>query len=166
SIFFYFHNMAAPAPTYFPESQDNKILKPQTSSIDDQGRPYLLSSKEAERPNDNESSLSSPSGEMMLEDKTKVSVQADRGEVIQLENRMELRDNVHIETSSGYVLKGSQMTLSFKNNDATSTHPVTGTGPAGDVDSEEGVHITREGDIHFKGLAHLVIRPQEEKEIS
>ena len=153
--------VSAPERTSFSDTQDNQILKPQTSSVDEQGRPYLLSSREAERPNSDEASLSSPTGEILLEDQTKVSVRADKGYVIQSENRMELTGNVQIKTSSGYTLTGSQMTLRFKNNDATSTHPVAGTGPAGDIDAQGGLHVTREGNIHFKGLSHLVIRSQD-----
>jgi lipopolysaccharide export system protein LptC len=156
----YLQTMSSPEETSFSDTQDNQILKPQTSSVDEQGRPYLLSSREAERPNSDEASLSSPSGEILLEDKTKVSIRADKGYVVQSENRMELTGNVHIETSTGYILTGSQMTLRFKDNDATSAHPVTGTGPAGDIDAQGGLHVTREGNIHFKGLSHLVIRSQ------
>lgn len=135
----------------------NLVVNPRIHSIDNHGKPFIIQAQEAEQVGSLQAKLSHPSGTFQLDDGTKMEVSANLGNLQKQEEALGLSGNVDLKTGTGYSLKAPNAHVDLKEKTAETHEPVTGSSPKGAIKAEEGVKITSDGTIRFKGKTKLVI---------
>ncbi|OAO06713.1 LPS export ABC transporter periplasmic protein LptC [Roseovarius indicus] len=104
----------------------------------------------------------------LLNSGNSVNVTSDRGEMNQHRNSASLSGNVHIDTSTGYVLTTELLTANFDELYAESPGPVEGTAPAGDLTAGRMVlrnnAETDQAHLLFTNGVKLIYQPQISEE--
>ena len=62
-----------------------------------------------------------------------------------------------LKTGDGFVLKTEKADLDVKAHKAKGHLPVTGKGPAGDVDAKDGFEADKDT-VHFKGQTKMIFK--------
>lgn len=104
----------------------------------------------------------------LLNSGTKVNITSDRGEMNQHRNTASLSGNVHIETTTGYVMTSERLAAQFDELYVESPGPVEGTAPAGDLTAGRMVlqNHAETGKAHllFTNGVKLIYQPQNPEE--
>lgn len=138
----------------------NLVINPRISSIDDQGKPYQIQAKSAQQLGDLQATLDNPKGNFVMEDGTELAVSASIGDLKKHKEELGLSGSVDLKSNSGYELKAPSATVDLKTKTAESSEAVYGKGPQGEIHSDQGVKITSDGQITFKGKTKLLINPE------
>ncbi|MFN7710062.1 MAG: LPS export ABC transporter periplasmic protein LptC [Holosporales bacterium] len=147
----------------FDVTIQNKLVNPESITLDDKGRPVKLNADLAEQSNNDKVDLSKPTNEIQLEDGTQVKIKSERGTIDRTTDTLTYEGGVQVETSSGYTLETPSATLNLKSHIAEGREPVKAKGPAGEVEGE-GFSVDRDkGLLTIKGKSRLVINPQEKR---
>jgi len=152
--------------TLYPQVQQairqaNLVINPRISSVDDQGKPYQIQARSAQRMNELQATLDLPQGQFMMDDGTQLEVSANLGDLKKEEDALKLSGTVNLKSDSGYELNAPSATVDLKSKTAESYDPVSGKGPRGEIESKEGVKISSDGKIVFKGKTRLVINSKQ-----
>lgn len=106
---------------------------------------------------------------MQLTDGSRIDIEAENAAVNEPANRIELRGNVVIDSSTGYVVRTDLLQGELRSITADAPDGVTGTGPIGDLDA--GAFRIREGaaeghvQLFFTNGVKLVYQPAREGEV-
>lgn len=106
--------------------------------------------------------------DFLLSSGAKVNITSDRGEMNQYNQTASLAGNVHIETTTGYVMETELLKARFDDLYAESPGPVEGTAPAGDLSAGRMVleNNAETGNAHllFTDGVKLIYHPQVSEE--
>ncbi|WP_343564128.1 LPS export ABC transporter periplasmic protein LptC [Kiloniella sp. b19] len=140
-------------------------LNPEFLGLDDNNQPYTLSADLAEQSRDRESEifLTSPKADLNMNDGTWLALTAENGLYDKVQRLLNLNGNVEIFQNEGFTIQTTDANFDLPGGYAYGQTPVTGHGPAGQIESE-GFEIERKGEvIRFTGAAELIILPGEGK---
>lgn len=141
---------------------ENKLQQPRMKSLNKKGRAYMLQAVTATQASaekaDMSGDLSTPHGEMELDDGSLLEFWAEKGHFSQQDNLLHLSGNVHIITSKGYDFRTQSAAFDFANNQGEGHEPVTGIGPTKETIEAQGFKIIGKGDeIQFTGQTRLTL---------
>ena len=134
----------------------NRLSSPRFQSIDEKGRPYYLTAKNAIQKNNHTADLEVPYSKMQMEDGAIVEINSDIGFYNDLTKKLDYKDNVKLRSDTGYDLRTSLAHVNLENKQADGDRDVEGEGPTGKIWAQ-GFHTTQGGVIHFKGKSRLII---------
>ncbi len=87
-----------------------------------------------------------------------LNVSARSGDYDQEIGQLNLTGSVQLRDQQGYVLNGESLMVDLKTGDATSTQPINGTGPRGDLKAE-GLIVKQSGShVILQGRSQIILR--------
>ncbi len=143
----------------------NRLEGPQLHSIDDKGRPYHLKAKSALQKDSSNTDLEIPESTMELQDGSTLKVQAYKGFYNDQAKMLDYRQDVHLESSTGYHLKTSLAHVDFQKKTAYGDQNVEGDGPTGKIWSH-GFKAYDNGVVHFTGKSRLIISKSKSDDLN
>ena len=137
---------------------ENKVLKATMVSVDQEGRPFKVAADEAVQVKKNQIELTTPKNELELKDGTVLAIQSQEGHFDQDQGVLTYQKNVTMTTTQGYRFETKQAKVHIKEGRAASEDPITGDGPMGHIESQQGFEIEKETrTLTFKGPTHLTL---------
>ncbi len=127
---------------------------------DDEGQPYsVLANGVRQRPENQETiELNGPSAEISLKDGKFLSAKANAGLYNREDKKLDLSGNVDVGEENGYRFKTNSALVNLDEGTATGKEPVTGEGPLGTMEAQEGFNLLDRGrNVHFNGKSRLVL---------
>jgi lipopolysaccharide export system protein LptC len=125
--------------------------------VDDQNRPYTLTATTARQDGPATVRLTSPVGDISMQNGTWVSMKARFGTFVQHTNLLDLWKNVVLYRDDGTTLYTQNMSMDLHNGVATGSQPVHAEGPFGTLDAQGFALTDRGAVIQFTGPARLVL---------
>lgn len=128
------------------------------NGIDQQGQPYTVTAKSVRQPMPDEVRLSTPRGEIALENGQWVLASSRNGLYYQSSEQLELNQDVVFYRDDGTTLLTDNLIVDLRTNSAASSDAVHVEGPFGAIDAK-GVTISGGGAaVDFGGPARLTLR--------
>jgi len=135
-----------------------RVTDAQYHSVDQHGRPYTLTAAIAVQDGPERINLTTPKGDITLENGTWMMVKAKQGVFIQHSNLLDLSHDVTLYRDDGTTLVTSSASLDLARGAAAGAEPVHAEGPFGTLDAQGGFTATDKGtSIVFAGPATLVL---------
>jgi lipopolysaccharide export system protein LptC len=127
-------------------------------SIDAQGRPYTLTATVAQQDGPERINLTTPKGDITLQNGTWMMVKGKQGVFIQHKNLLDLSHDVTLYRDDGTTLVTASASLDLTRGAAAGADPVHAEGPFGTLDAQGGFTATDKGtSIEFAGPATMVL---------
>lgn len=154
------------------EIVENHMIKPRYASTDKHGRPFEV---EAEwgKPKDTtheEADLITPHGKLTTEKHGDVIVDSKHGHYDKNTNILKLDTDVVLTTGDGYRFESQQADVDIQNKIVEGGQPISGHGPAGELESQDGFRIeeTEDGNriLTLKGKSRVVINASTLKKVN
>jgi len=140
------------------EIEGAQLIDARYHGVDDKGRPYTLTAATAQQAGPERFNLTTPKGDITLEDGTWLMLQARQGVFIQHANQLDLSHDVTLYRDDGTTLVTGSASIDLKNGAAAGAEPVHAEGPFGTLDAQGGFTLVDKGaTIQFAGPAHLVL---------
>jgi lipopolysaccharide export system protein LptC len=140
------------------EVEGAQLIDARYHGTDDQGRPYTLTAATAQKAGPERVNLTTPKGDITLQDGTWLMLQARQGVFIQHTNQLDLSHDVTLYRDDGTTLVTASASIDMKNGAAAGADPVHAEGPFGTLDARGGFTLLDKGaTIQFAGPAHLVL---------
>ena len=127
---------------------------------DDEGQPYsVMASGVRQRPDNQDTiELNAPSAEISLKDDKSLSAKADAGLYNRGGQKLDLSGNVDVGEANGYRFKTGSALVNLDAGTASGKEPVTGEGPLGTLEAQDGFTLTDRGrNVQFNGKSRLVL---------
>jgi lipopolysaccharide export system protein LptC len=127
---------------------------------DDEGQPYsVLASGVRQRPSDQDTiELNEPAAEITRNDGKFLSAKAKEGLYNRGEQKLDLSGSVDVGEQDGFRFRTEKAFVNLEEGSASGSAPVTGEGPLGTMQAQDGFHITDRGrTVQFNGKSRLVI---------
>jgi lipopolysaccharide export system protein LptC len=135
-----------------------RVTEAQYHSVDQHGRPYTLTAAIALQDGPERINLTTPKGDITLENGTWMMVKAKQGVFIQHSNLLDLSHDVTLYRDDGTTLLTASASLDLARGAAAGAEPVHAEGPFGTLDAQGGFTATDKGtSIVFAGPAKLVL---------
>ena len=112
--------------------------------LDDKGRPYTLTAATAQKVSPERVNLTTPKGDITLQNGTWLMLQAKQGVFIQHTNQLDLSHDVTLYRDDGTTLLTASASIDLKNGAAAGAEPVHAEGPFGTLDAP-GLHPAGQG---------------------
>lgn len=144
--------------------QSNMLINLKLISTDEQGKPLRINARTAQDLGQGKAILNAPSSDFTTEDGTNMHLSANSGNLDKGNNSLTLEGSVDLKTKTGYELKAPSAVMNLKDHSTESFEPVYGKGLRGDIQSKDGIKITSDGDIFFKGNTTLTINASDKDE--
>jgi len=126
--------------------------------IDERGRPYTVTAVEATQVNPDRVNLTTPKGDVTLQNGTWLMLQSKDGVYRKQENELDLSHAVTLYRDDGTTMLTESAAVDMKNGAAAGAQPVHAEGPFGVLDAKGGFTFTDKGEeVQFAGPAHLVL---------
>jgi lipopolysaccharide export system protein LptC len=126
-------------------------------SVDDHNRPYTLSATIAQQVGPDRVNLTSPKGDITLENGSWVMLRAKQGVYMQHSNLLDLSHDVTLYRDDGTTLVTASASMDLNRGAAAGSEPVHAEGPFGTLEAQ-GFTLTDKGAlIDFTGPAKLVL---------
>jgi lipopolysaccharide export system protein LptC len=140
------------------EIEGAQLIDARYHGIDEKGRPYTLTAATAQQAGPERFNLTTPKGDITLEDGTWLMLQSKQGVFIRHINQLDLSHDVTLYRDDGTTLVTASATIDMKNGAAAGAEPVHAEGPFGTLDAQGGFTIVDKGStIQFAGPALLVL---------
>jgi lipopolysaccharide export system protein LptC len=140
------------------EIESGQLIDARYHGIDDKGRPYTLTATTAQQAGPERVNLTTPKGDITLQDGTWLMLQAKQGVFIQHANQLDLSHDVTLYRDDGTTLVTASASVDLKNGAAAGADPVHAEGPFGTLDAQGGFTLVDKGStIQFAGPAHLLL---------
>lgn len=139
---------------------ENRVLHANYASVDDKGRPYTISAREAVQEKNNPDSifLEAPQADIAVNDTENLIISSKHGLYEQAQSHLSLMDDVTMTHSDGTVLKTTLLYFKLGAQSASTHAPVIVTGPRGTLKAA-GLDVQNRGDVTiFKGPATLTLQ--------
>jgi lipopolysaccharide export system protein LptC len=146
------------------EIQAAQLIDARYHGIDDKGRPYTLTAATARQVGPERVNLTTPKGDITLQDGTWLMLQAKDGVFMRHINELDLSHDVTLYRDDGTTMVTASASIDLKNGAAAGAQPVHAEGPFGTLDAQGGFTLVDKGaTIQFAGPAHLVLNPQSSR---
>lgn len=142
----------------------NLLVNLKLVTADEHGNPMRISARSAKDVGQGKAILDAPYSEFTTEDGTSMRLSANFGNLDKARNSLVLQGSVDLKTKTGYELKAPSAFIDLKEHSAESFEPVYGKGLRGEIQSQEGIKITSDGDIFFKGYTTLTINSKDNEQ--
>jgi lipopolysaccharide export system protein LptC len=140
------------------EIEGAQLIDARYHGVDEKGRPYTLTAATAQQAGPERFNLTTPKGDITLEDGTWLMLQSKQGVFIQHTNQLDLSHDVTLYRDDGTTLVTDSASIDLKNGAAAGAEPVHAEGPFGTLDAQGGFTLVDKGStIQFAGPAHLVL---------
>jgi lipopolysaccharide export system protein LptC len=140
------------------EFQSGQLIDPRYRGVDDHGRPFTVTAATARQVDPNRIDLTSPKGDITMQDGTWLMLQAKSGTYAQREKQLDLTRDVTLYRDDGTTMVTSAASIDMKDGAAAGSAPVHAEGPFGTLDAQGGFTVIDKGAaIQFAGPAHLVL---------
>ena len=139
------------------EIEGAQLIDARYHGIDDKGRPYTLTAATAQQVGPERYNLTTPKGDITLQDGTWLMLQAKQGVFIQHSNQLDLSHDVTLYRDDGTTLVTASASIDLKNGAAAGAEPVHAEGPFGTLDAQGFTLVDKGATIQFAGPAHLVL---------
>jgi lipopolysaccharide export system protein LptC len=140
------------------EVEGAQLIDARYHGTDDKGRPYTLTAATAQKAGPERVNLTTPKGDITLQDGTWLMLQAKQGVFIQHTNQLDLSHDVTLYRDDGTTLVTASASIDMKNGAAAGADPVHAEGPFGTLEARGGFTLLDKGaTIQFAGPAHLVL---------
>jgi lipopolysaccharide export system protein LptC len=134
-----------------------RVTQAQYHSVDDHGRPYTLTASIAQQDGPERVNLTTPKGDITLQDGTWMMVKAKQGVFIQHSNLLDLSHDVTLYRDDGTTLVTASASLDLIRGAAAGAEPVHAEGPFGTLDAQGFTATDKGTSIEFAGPAKLVL---------
>jgi len=134
-----------------------RVTEAQYHSVDDHGRPYTLTASIAQQDGPERVNLTTPKGDITLENGTWMMVKAKQGVFIQHSNLLDLSHDVTLYRDDGTTLLTASASLDLTRGAAAGAEPVHAEGPFGTLDAQGFTATDKGTSIEFAGPAKLVL---------
>ncbi|MGQ0527343.1 MAG: LPS export ABC transporter periplasmic protein LptC [Alphaproteobacteria bacterium] len=140
-------------------STQNELLNPSFESRDEKGQPYKLTAQQAKQAPGNEKLilLTRPSGDLLLNEGARITLEAETGEFTQGTRQLLLHGDVKLSHDKGYQLTTEQLHIDMANSTTDTDTSVNVKGPDGTLDAAGLKGYSQEGRLVFNGPAKLVL---------
>jgi lipopolysaccharide export system protein LptC len=140
------------------EIEAAQLIDARYHGIDDKGRPYTLTAATAQEAGPERVNLTTPKGDITLQDGTWLMLQAKQGVFMKHINELDLSHDVTLYRDDGTTLLTASASIDMKNGAAAGADPVHAEGPFGVLDAQGGFTLVDKGStIQFAGPAHLLL---------
>jgi lipopolysaccharide export system protein LptC len=129
--------------------------------VDERGRPYTLTAATARQVNANRVDLTTPKGDMVLENGTWIMLQAKQGIYARQASQLDLENDVVLYRDDGTTMTTASASIDMKNGAAAGSEPVHAEGPFGALDAQGFTVVDKGAVIQFSGPAHVVLNGAE-----
>jgi lipopolysaccharide export system protein LptC len=156
---------AVPKEDVSPETMGkNELLNPKFEAEDEKQQPYTITATKAFQEPDNLDLviLDKPVADISLKDGSWIALESQDGKFTQSAGDLSLDGDVKLYHDDGYELRTSHVDINIRDQVVTSTSPVSGQGPAGDITASGLTAKGQDGTLVFTGPAKLVLRPQQD----
>lgn len=137
---------------------EDRLINPKLVDTDEKDHPFTLTAESSVQGQETHSTLEKPQGKMKTDQETDVEITADTGNFDREAGILTYKDNVILRTSDGYVFNTRQAQLHLKTRIADGQDPVTGQGPAGDIEADKGFKFDRnQKTLRFYGQTRLIL---------
>lgn len=124
------------------EIKENRMVKPQYTSTDDEGRPYSITADWAKQRTDVLADLENPEGSIALSEGQTVQIGAQKGVYNITDKEISLTNNVTISSTDGHHVNTEKATISIDKKVINSNTSVKGKGPRGSLQGQKGFTLT------------------------
>ena len=141
-----------------PEVAGDTVIDARFHGIDERGRPYTVTAAEATQVNPDRINLTTPKGDVTLQNGTWLMLQSKDGVYRKQENALDLSHAVTLYRDDGTTMLTESAAIDMKNGASAGAEPVHAEGPFGVLDAKGGFTFTDKGEeVQFAGPAHLVL---------
>ncbi len=134
-----------------------RVTGAQYHSVDDHGRPYTLTAAIAQQDGPERVNLTTPKGDITLQNGTWMMVKAKQGVFMQHSNLLDLSHDVTLYRDDGTTLVTASASLDLTRGAAAGAEPVHAEGPFGTLDAQGFTATDKGTSIEFAGPAKLVL---------
>jgi lipopolysaccharide export system protein LptC len=134
-----------------------RVTEAQYHSVDDHGRPYTVTAAIAQQDGPERVNLTSPKGDITLQNGTWLMVKAKQGVFMQHSNLLDLSHDVTVYRDDGTTLLTASVSLDLTRGAAAGAEPVHAEGPFGTLDAQGFTATDKGTSIEFAGPAKLVL---------
>jgi len=145
-----------------PEITDNRLMTPEYSSVDDEGRPYMIGADWAIQQEGYSMELESPKGSITMGNNETFSLKAKDGLYNHGEKTLHLEGDVTLTSDQGQSLVTEDVMVDLESKDISSNTPVSGNSFAGKLKAQKGFETsTADGKkrLVLKGKSSVTINP-------
>jgi lipopolysaccharide export system protein LptC len=139
------------------EIEGGQLIDARYHGIDEKGRPYTLTAATAKEVGPQRVNLTTPKGDITLQDGTWLMLQAKQGVFMKHSNELDLSRDVTLYRDDGTTLVTASASIDMKNGAAAGADPVHAEGPFGILDAHGFTLLDKGSTIQFGGPAHLVL---------
>jgi lipopolysaccharide export system protein LptC len=125
--------------------------------VDERGRPYTVTAATATQRDAGQVDMTSPNGDMTLENGTWIDVKSKLGVYMRKEQQLDLYDDVVLYRDDGMTMTTSSATVDVKGGAASSAAPTHVEGPFGTLDAQGFTTVDKGTAIQFWGPAHVLL---------
>jgi lipopolysaccharide export system protein LptC len=138
-----------------------EVIDARYHGIDDQNRPYTLTAATAVQAGPNKVNLTTPDGDITLQNGHWLTMKSELGVFIQHTNQLDMWKNVVLYRDDGTWMYTQSMSMDLKSGAAASAQPVHAEGPFGTLDAK-GFALTDKGSVvQFTGPARMVLNGKQ-----
>jgi len=134
-----------------------RVTDAQYHSVDDHSRPYTLTAAIAQQDGPERINLTTPKGDITLQNGTWLMVKAKQGVFMQHSNLLDLSHDVTLYRDDGTTLVTASASLDLARGAAAGAEPVHAEGPFGTLDAQGFTATDKGTSIEFAGPATLVL---------
>lgn len=139
---------------------ENELIKPKFRSEDDKDQPYTIEADRAFQTQQNEDfvKLENPTADLSLKDGTWLNMEANEGLYDQKKQILDLKGNVGLSNTDGYIMTTKQIYLNMEDRSADTNEAVNLNGPDAVIDASGFSADSQTSTFTFKGPARMIIR--------
>jgi lipopolysaccharide export system protein LptC len=134
-----------------------RLVDARYKGVDQKGRPYTVTAATARQVDPERVALSTPKGDITLENGTWMMLNAKSGTFMQHLNQLDLVNDVTLYRDDGTTMHTQAASIDLKAGAAAGSDPVHVEGPFGVLDAQGFAVMDKGAAIDFTGPAHLVL---------
>lgn len=125
--------------------------------VDEKGRPYTLTAATAQQVDPERINLTSPKGDITMQDGSWLMVHAKDGVFMQHASALDLSHDVTLYRDDGTTMVTASASVDLKSGAAAGGEPVHAEGPFGVLDAQGFALVDKGAIVQFTGPAHLLL---------
>lgn len=143
------------------ELEGGMLIDARYNGLDEKGRPYTITAATAWKMDAERVGLTSPKGDITLENGTWLMLSSKTGTYVQHVNQLDLVKDVTLYRDDGTTMHTESASIDLKAGAAAGSEPTHVEGPFGVLDAQGFTVMDKGTAIDFPGPAHLVMNGAE-----